>query len=105
MKRLTCLLASIASWSTATTAGVIFVAGPSGLNANDSVDWGQFATDSVFPSPTAFTSVNGLIGTALTDDPGGFFRAIVPTSWASGFFPGDKILNTKSLNYYPITIT
>jgi hypothetical protein len=45
------------------------------------------------------------MGTALTDDPGGFFRPIVPTSWASGFLPGDKILNTNSLNYYPITIT
>jgi hypothetical protein len=105
MKRLTCLLALIAGWSTATMAGVIFVNGPSGLNANDSVDWGQFATDSVFPSPAGFTSVNGLTGTALTDDPGGFFRPIVPTSWASGFFPGDKLLNTNSLNYHPITIT
>jgi hypothetical protein len=105
MKRLTCLLGLIAGFSTATMADVIFAADPSRLNANDSVDWGQFATDSVFPSPAAFTSVNGLIGTALTDDPGGFFRAMVPTSWASGFFPGDKILNTNSLHYYPITIT
>jgi hypothetical protein len=104
MKRLACLLALLAGGSAASMAAVIFVGDPSGLNANDSVDWGQFATDSVFPSPAPFSSVNGLTGTALTDDPGGFFRPIVPASWASGFFPGDKILNTNSLNYHPITI-
>jgi hypothetical protein len=104
MKRLTCLLVLIAGWSTTTMAGVIFATDPSGLNANDSVDWGQFATDSVFPSPAAFASTNGLTGMASTDDPNGFFRPIVPGSWASGFFPGDKVLNTNSFSYHPITI-
>jgi hypothetical protein len=41
---------------------------------------------------------------ASTDDPAGFFRAVVPGSWASGFFPGDRILNTNSFTYHPITI-
>jgi hypothetical protein len=85
-------------------AGIVFAASPSELSANDSVDWGQFATDSVFASPAAFTSINGLAGTASTDDPAGFFRAVVPGSWASGFLPGDKILNTNSFTYHPITV-
>lgn len=102
MKRLACLLLAT---SYLAMADVVFVPDPSGLNPNDSVDWGQFATNSIFDSPTAFASVNGLTGTAATADPGGFFRPIVPISWASGFFPGDKVLNTNSFNYFPITLT
>jgi PEP-CTERM motif-containing protein len=103
MKTLLCLMAVFAGYCPA-KAAVVFAANPSELNANDSVDWGQFATNSVFPSPAAFTSVNGLAGTASTDDPGGFFRAVVPGSWASGFLPGDKILNTNSFTYHPIVV-
>jgi len=103
MKILACLLAMLAG-SAVARAGILFVSDPAALNANDSVDWGQFATDSTFASPAAFTSSNGLTGVASTNDPRGFFRPVVPTSWASGFFPGDKLLNTNSFSYHPITI-
>ncbi len=101
MKTLACLLAMLAGTA---EAGLLFVTNPAGLNTNDSVDWGQFATNSTFASPAAFTSINGLTGTASTNDPAGFFRPVVPSSWASGFLPGDKILNTNSFSYHPITI-
>ncbi len=103
MKTFVCLLAMLAGYSSA-KAGIIFAESPSALGSNDSIDWGQFATDSTFPSPAAFTSVNGITGIASTSDPNGFFRPVVPISWTSGFLPGDKILNTNGFTYHPIVL-
>src|SRR5262245_13952033 len=85
---------AVLAWSPPAGAIVIGVtsAGPGGLNANDSIDWGQLGPAfTVLSSPQNVAS-NGLLDATVSSAGGIFERVDQGNGWAGNFPGGDHLL-------------
>ncbi len=84
----------------------VLVTAPAALGVNDTIDFGQLGPDgTAFPTPAAVTSTNGLSASLSTTDSTGFIRVDQGSGFRGNFTPGDHVVSTNRLNYFPITLT